>query len=60
MKYTEKKVKSLSDKELLFLEHDNEVDLIHDLSFSTYLHNIYEWVNEEIKKKRFDKITKIK
>jgi hypothetical protein len=59
MEYTEKKIKALSNKELQYLEHDNSVDCINDLSGSLHFFKIYNWVKAEMKKRNLKKLPKL-
>ena len=56
---TKQEVEKLSDKDLLELEHDNEVDLLDDLSFTKILYDIDKWTNEEIEKRGLTKLKRL-
>jgi hypothetical protein len=59
MKHTKKSIKKLKDYDLQTLEHDNQVDLIDDLTSSDYLHNVYNWCNEELLKRNLEKLPRL-
>lgn len=59
MKHTKKSIQKLKDYDLQTLEHDNQVDLIDDLTSSDYLHNVYNWCNEELEKRSLEKLPRL-
>ncbi len=42
-------IKKLSDKDLLEMQHDTEVDCVNDLSLNREILTLYKLLNEEIK-----------
>lgn len=56
---TLKEIKKLNNKELLELEHDTEVECIHDLTGNLSIFKLYDNLLKEIKSRKLNKLSRL-